>query len=57
MVHDLLKHFKSVGLDWIPREENVLADKVAKDAAKYKVGRSRKQPDLFKIQFPWIQIK
>lgn len=49
--HDLIKHFKSVQIDWIPREMNAFADKVARDAAKYNVGRSTEQPDLFKIKF------
>ena len=30
---------------------NQLADKVAKDAAKFNVGRTNQQPDLFKIKF------
>ncbi len=51
IVHDLIKHFKSVQLDWIPRHMNELADKVAKDSVKFNVGRTLEQPDLFKIKF------
>lgn len=51
IVHDLIKHFKSVQLDWIPREMNQVADSVARDTVKYNVGRSHAQPDLFKIKF------
>ena len=33
MVHDLTKHFTSMSLDWIPREENTAADAISKKAA------------------------
>ena len=48
---DLKKHFRSFKIDWIRRELNAFADKVAKDAANNIVGRSAEQPDLFKIKF------
>ena len=32
IVHDLIKHFTSMNLDWIPREENTAADAIAKRA-------------------------
>ena len=51
IVHDLIKHFKSVQLDWITRDQNSQADKVARDAAKSDIGRTFKNPDLFKIKF------
>ena len=51
IVHDLIKHFESVQINWIPRDMNSFADKVARDAAKFNVGRSDQQPDLFKIKF------
>ena len=36
---------------------NSLADKIARDAAKFNVGRSDLQPDLFKIKFRvWVKI-
>ena len=40
IVHDLIKHFESVNLDWIPREQNKIADKIASDAAKADIGRT-----------------
>jgi hypothetical protein len=34
IVHDLIKHFKVVQLDYISREENKTADKYAKSASE-----------------------
>ena len=51
IIHDLTTYFTSYQINWIPRELNEFADKVAKDAANNTVGRSAEQPDLFKIKF------
>ena len=34
IVHDLTKHFTTMNLDWIPREENTAADAIAKRATE-----------------------
>ena len=38
IVHDLALSFKRINLDWIPREENTVADAISKIAANYVVG-------------------
>ena len=39
IVHDLMEHFKSVELEWLGREENNIADAVAKAASTSKAIR------------------
>ena len=51
IVHDLIKHFTSLKLDWIPREENAVADAISKEAATQIIGFDPRQPDLFKLKF------
>ena len=51
IVHDLTKHFTSMQLEWIPREENSIADSVSKEAATQIIGFDLHQPDLFKLKF------
>jgi ribonuclease HI len=40
IVHDLIKHFKQVQIEYINRNENKVADALAKDAASRNVGFS-----------------
>ena len=40
IVHDLIKHFKQVQIEYISRDENKVADSLAKDAASKNVGFS-----------------
>jgi ribonuclease HI len=51
IIHDLIKHFKTIELDYIPREQNGKADELAKNAASNAVGFTDWQPDLFKLNF------
>lgn len=51
IVHDLIKHFVSVNINWIGREHNVEADKVSKESASRVVGFDENNPDFFKITF------
>ena len=51
IVHDLTKHFTTMYLDWVPREENEQADDVSRRAIYEKDYMDRKQPDFFKITF------
>jgi hypothetical protein len=51
IVHDLIKHFKSVDINWVVREHNTSADLVSKRAAEQIVGFDPKNPDFFKISF------
>lgn len=52
IVHDLAAtHFRRINLDWIPREENQVADQVSKIAAAFAVGATSRNPDLFTIDF------
>ena len=48
IVHALAFKFKSMGLDYIPREENSVADALAKEAAKTMVSLTKKP---YKIEF------
>lgn len=49
IVHDLCKHFQTVNLDWIDREQNMIADSLAKAASIDIVKYSGEQPDFFKV--------
>jgi ribonuclease HI len=51
IIHDLIKHFRSVELEYVPRDLNKKADELAKNAAKSFVGFEDWQPDLFKLTF------
>ena len=51
IVHDLVKHFSELELNWIPRDQNKKADSISKEAASENVGFSRQQPDFFKLRF------
>ena len=51
IVHDLIKHFDAVELDYINQSENRRAKNASKDASMYAMGSTIEQPDLFKLQF------
>jgi ribonuclease HI len=51
IVHDLAMHFERMNLDWIDREQNNFADKLARSAAIESVGATQQQPDLFSLSF------
>ena len=51
IVHDLALHFTRMNLDWIDREQNLIADKLARSAAIENVGATQQQPDLFSLIF------
>ena len=50
IVHDLIKNFKLIQLDFILKEENKTAIKYSKLATDL-VGYTEENPDLFKITF------
>lgn len=51
IVHDLIKHFLSVDINWVARDQNTQADLVSKAGANQAVGFDPKNPDYFKISF------
>lgn len=54
IVHDLALHFHTLYLDWIVRDENKIADRLARLAAEnsvYMKEERNKQPNGFKIEF------
>lgn len=54
IVHDLALHFQVLNLDWIVREENKIADKLARIGAENTVlmkEERKKQPNGFKVEF------
>ena len=51
VIHDLALHFERINLDWISRENNKLADRVAKAAAEQVIGVTKGNPDLFYLTF------
>lgn len=52
IVHDLIKHFHAVEMDYIPGgKNNSEPRKLAKEACMYAMGATLEQPDLFKIKF------
>jgi len=51
IVHDLIKHFRSVELEWVGRDNNTEADKYSKMGASQTISFDETQPDFFKIFF------
>lgn len=54
IVHDLALHFQTINLDWVPREQNAIADLLARKGAIENVGtrdENLKQPAHFAINF------
>jgi len=56
IVHDLIKHFKLMNLDWIEREFNTVADRLAKNGSMNQVGFKPSNPDFFKLRFDMRSI-
>lgn len=53
-MHDLALHFETINLDWIPREQNGVADRLARQGAMHDVAtkdEKAKQPAHFKVSF------
>lgn len=54
IVHDLALHFEALNLDWIIRDQNKIADKLARMGAENTASvadERRKQPNGFKVEF------
>jgi len=54
IVHDLALHFHTMNLEWIVRDENKIADRLARLAAENSVQLKEErseQPSGFKVEF------